>query len=183
MGGPLPGPGMKRLTLGCFILEQPDNADGWRSGLDWQLGRRRANCGIARVFHSSPWQNLPLQSRVYGVRYPESALKALARPVSNMAAGCRTIGYQRSLRNFASPCISRAQTLCSNALPGIPTIRPFEALACGIPLISAPWQRLRTSLFRAGRFPLCAKWRRDDQATERSSRGCGKSCSNRLNGD
>ncbi|HEU0137774.1 MAG TPA: glycosyltransferase, partial [Flavobacterium sp.] len=24
-------------------------------------------------------------------------------------------------------------------LPGIPTIRPFEALACGIPLISAPW--------------------------------------------
>jgi spore maturation protein CgeB len=24
-------------------------------------------------------------------------------------------------------------------LPGIPTIRIFEALACGIPLISAPW--------------------------------------------
>jgi len=26
-----------------------------------------------------------------------------------------------------------------DALPGIPTIRPFEALACGIPLVSAPW--------------------------------------------
>jgi spore maturation protein CgeB len=25
-------------------------------------------------------------------------------------------------------------------LVGIPTIRPFEALACGIPLVSAPWQ-------------------------------------------
>ena len=25
-------------------------------------------------------------------------------------------------------------------LRGIPTIRPFEALACGIPLISAPWE-------------------------------------------
>lgn len=25
------------------------------------------------------------------------------------------------------------------ALPGIPTIRPFEALACGIPLVSSPW--------------------------------------------
>jgi spore maturation protein CgeB len=25
------------------------------------------------------------------------------------------------------------------ALPGIPTIRMFEALACGIPLASAPW--------------------------------------------
>ncbi len=24
-------------------------------------------------------------------------------------------------------------------LPGIPTIRMFEALACGIPLVSAPW--------------------------------------------
>jgi spore maturation protein CgeB len=26
------------------------------------------------------------------------------------------------------------------ALPGIPTIRVFEALACGIPLICAPWE-------------------------------------------
>jgi spore maturation protein CgeB len=25
-------------------------------------------------------------------------------------------------------------------LHGIPTIRPFEALACGIPLISGPWK-------------------------------------------
>jgi spore maturation protein CgeB len=24
-------------------------------------------------------------------------------------------------------------------LPGIPTIRPFEAMACGIPLVCAPW--------------------------------------------
>jgi len=27
-----------------------------------------------------------------------------------------------------------------DALPGIPTIRVFEALACGIPLVSAPWR-------------------------------------------
>lgn len=32
------------------------------------------------------------------------------------------------------------------APPGIPTIRPFEALACGIPLISAPWND-RENLF------------------------------------
>jgi spore maturation protein CgeB len=25
-------------------------------------------------------------------------------------------------------------------LPGIPTIRPFEAMACGIPLVSSPWR-------------------------------------------
>jgi spore maturation protein CgeB len=34
-------------------------------------------------------------------------------------------------------------------LPGIPTIRPFEALACGIPLLSAPWQDSE-NLFRVG---------------------------------
>jgi spore maturation protein CgeB len=34
-------------------------------------------------------------------------------------------------------------------LPGIPTIRPFEALACGIPLISAPWTD-EEGLFRRG---------------------------------
>jgi spore maturation protein CgeB len=27
----------------------------------------------------------------------------------------------------------------TKVLPGIPTIRIFEALACGIPLVSAPW--------------------------------------------
>lgn len=26
-----------------------------------------------------------------------------------------------------------------DVLPGIPTIRVFEALACGVPLLSAPW--------------------------------------------
>jgi spore maturation protein CgeB len=34
-------------------------------------------------------------------------------------------------------------------LPGIPTIRVFEALACGIPLVSAPWSDAE-GLFRAG---------------------------------
>ncbi len=43
----------------------------------------------------------------------------------------------------------------ARALPGIPTIRPFEALACGIPLISAPWQDSE-DLFRPGRDFLFA---------------------------
>jgi spore maturation protein CgeB len=34
-------------------------------------------------------------------------------------------------------------------LPGIPTIRVFEALACGIPLVSAPWDDCE-GLFRVG---------------------------------
>jgi Glycosyl transferases group 1 len=38
---------------------------------------------------------------------------------------------------------------CARALAGIPTIRMFEALACGIPLVSAPWSDTE-GLFRAG---------------------------------
>src|SRR5690606_13042083 len=38
----------------------------------------------------------------------------------------------------------------ASALPGIPTIRVFEALACGIPLVCAPWSDSE-GLFRPGR--------------------------------
>jgi spore maturation protein CgeB len=37
----------------------------------------------------------------------------------------------------------------THLLPGIPTIRVFEALACGIPLVSAPWDDCE-HLFRVG---------------------------------
>ena len=54
------------------------------------------------------------------------------------------------------PCMCRGAPTWS-ALPGIPTIRVFEALACGIPLVSAPWHdaeglfRPATTLGRARR--------------------------------
>jgi spore maturation protein CgeB len=41
------------------------------------------------------------------------------------------------------------------SLPGIPTIRPFEALACGIPLISSPWNDAE-HLFTPGKDYLVA---------------------------
>jgi spore maturation protein CgeB len=41
-------------------------------------------------------------------------------------------------------------------LPGIPTIRVFEALACGIPLLCAPWDDAE-NLFRPGQDYLIAK--------------------------
>jgi spore maturation protein CgeB len=41
-------------------------------------------------------------------------------------------------------------------LPGIPTIRIFEALACGIPLVSAPWEDSE-GLFSAGEDFLIAR--------------------------
>ena len=76
---------------------------------------------------------------IYGVRYPPQGLQALAR------AGVRYGGY---LPNLQAPAVYAASGLTvhiprrhySSAMPGIPTIRVFEALACGIPLVSAPWQ-------------------------------------------
>jgi spore maturation protein CgeB len=42
------------------------------------------------------------------------------------------------------------------ALQGIPTIRVFEALACGIPLVCSPWDDAE-NLFEAGRDFLVAR--------------------------
>jgi spore maturation protein CgeB len=90
-------------------------------------------------FLLEPVKTLGLQARVYGVRYPDHARRALAR------AGIEYAGW---LPNYRAPeFFSRFQVTVHvprrpyvQALPGIPTIRPFEALACGIPLVSAPWQ-------------------------------------------
>jgi spore maturation protein CgeB len=101
-----------------------------------------------------PVRDLRLKAIVYGVRYPESALKTLAQ------AGIIFGGW---LPNFHVPKVfGRAHVTLHiprrpyvSALPGIPTIRPFEALACGIPIVSAPW-RDTDGLFRAGEDLLFA---------------------------
>jgi spore maturation protein CgeB len=87
---------------------------------------------------------------VYGVRYPDDGLKALRD------AGVHYGGY---LPNLCAPAAYAAARLTvhiprqqyATAMKGIPTIRVFEALACGIPLISAPWQDSER-LFREGDF-------------------------------
>ncbi len=91
-----------------------------------------------RQFLIEPVRRLGLKARVYGVRYPASALAELADA---------HIEYGGWLPNFRVPEVFGKYRLTvhiprrpyTEALPGIPTIRPFEALACGIPLISAPW--------------------------------------------
>lgn len=96
-----------------------------------------------------PVKELNLKAKVYGVRYPERAKAALAE------AG---IEYGGWLPNFKVPEVFARYRFTVHvprgpyvqALPGIPTIRPFEAIACGIPLISAPWQD-RERLFTPGK--------------------------------
>jgi len=105
-------------------------------------------------FLVEPVQRLGLKAEVYGVRYPESARRRLD------AAG---IAYKGWLPNFQAPQVFAEARLTIHVprrpytaqLPGIPTIRPFEAMACGIPLISGPWQDCE-GLFRPGRDYLVA---------------------------
>jgi spore maturation protein CgeB len=106
-------------------------------------------------FLIEPVKELGLRARVYGVRYPSHALAALAN------AGIDYGGY---LANFQVPEVFSRFKLTvhvprrayATQLPGIPTIRPFEALACGIPLISAPWDDAE-GLFTPGEDYLVAK--------------------------
>lgn len=101
-----------------------------------------------------PVAHLGLDATVHGVRYPDHALQALRR------AGIRHAGW---LANHKVPA-AFASYRCTVHVPrqayaqqlrGIPTIRMFEAMSCGIPLISAPWHD-DEGLFRAGTDYLVA---------------------------
>ena len=89
----------------------------------------------------------------YGVRYPGEAIQQLE------AAGIEYRGY---LPNLKAPEAYSASTLSlhiprrqyTNGLSGIPTIRVFEALACGVPLLCAPWTDAE-NLFRPGQDYVC----------------------------
>ena len=105
-------------------------------------------------FLIEPARELKLQTLIHGVRYPDSAREKLR------AAGIEYGGY---LPNFRAPATFARFRVTVHvprrpyvaALPGIPTIRPFEALACGIPLVCAPWNDAE-DLFRVGRDFLVA---------------------------
>jgi spore maturation protein CgeB len=108
-----------------------------------------------RQYFIDPVKRAGWKARAYGVRYPQSAVRELNE------AGIDYCGW---LPNFEVPevfadfraTLHVPRRPYTRELPGIPTIRPFEALACGIPLVSAPWQDSE-GLFRVGRDFLMAR--------------------------
>ena len=108
-----------------------------------------------REFLLGPVRALRLSARVHGVRYPDHARAELA------AAG---VSYGGWLPNHEAPRALASYRVTvhvprrpyARALPGIPTIRPFEAMACGTPLVSAPWDD-EEGLFRPGKDHLVAR--------------------------
>lgn len=106
-------------------------------------------------FLLNPSQALGLTTRVYGVRYPEEAQRALAAANVEYAGWLPNFEAPRVFARFkATVHIPRRPYV--QALPGIPTIRVFEALACGIPLVCSPWDDAE-NLFEPGRDFLVAR--------------------------
>jgi spore maturation protein CgeB len=95
-----------------------------------------------------PIARLGLHARVHGVRYPNDIKQMLA------ALGIDFAGWLPNHRAPAAYAHARATVHVPRGpyvetLPGIPTIRVFEALACGIPLICSPWRDVE-GLFSEG---------------------------------
>ncbi len=90
-----------------------------------------------KKFLFKPIRSLQLNGDIYGISYPEKALKIIKKT---------RLTYKGWISNFTVPNAFAKAKLTIHlprkyyTLSGIPTIRPFEAMACGIPLICSPWQ-------------------------------------------
>lgn len=106
-------------------------------------------------FLIDPVRELRLQATVRGVRYPDSALQRLKHA---------KIRYGGWIANYDVPRLFAAHRVTLHvprrpyvqALPGIPTIRVFEAMAAGIPLVCSPWNDCE-HLFSPGEDFLVAR--------------------------
>lgn len=136
-------------------LFHPPVDEGMREGLvwigNWGDGERTQEIEDF-LLRPAATAHLPLD--IYGVRYPEEAKTMLA------AHGARYRGWAPNARapeifarHLATVHVPRRYY--ATILPGIPTIRMFEALACGLPLVSAPWDDAE-HLFRPGTDYLIA---------------------------
>ena len=123
-----------------------------------------------------PVRDLNLNAQVFGVRYPAEQQTELEQ------AG---IGYGGWLPNYRVPEVFGRYRMTVHiprrpyvaSLSGIPTIRVFEALACGIPLVCSTWHDAE-HLFAPGEDYLVAATRgemedhlrmlRDDTAAARA---------------
>lgn len=137
-------------------LFRPPEGEAAREGLvwigNWGDGERSVEL---REFLLEPARSAGIALDIHGVRYPPDALEALQEH------GARYRGWLPNAdvpavfaRHLATVHVPRRFYV--DTLPGIPTIRVFEALACGIPLLCSPWEDAE-SLFHPGRDYLVAR--------------------------
>jgi spore maturation protein CgeB len=106
-------------------------------------------------FLLNPVRRGGLTGHVYGARYPRNGIAAIERSGLTFDGWLPNHRVARALGDH-EVTIHVPRRVFATQLPGIPTIRVFEALACGIPLISAPWDDSE-QLFRAGTDYLVAR--------------------------
>ncbi|MBC7793687.1 MAG: glycosyltransferase [Clostridia bacterium] len=115
-------------------------------------GNDQAASFAALVFE--PIRHLGLDADVYGVGYPEDVVESLK--ASDVRYRGWAAGYTLS-EIFAHFYATLNIPPAGQAnVPGVPTLRMYEAMACGIPLISAPWDDSE-GLFTVGKDYLVAE--------------------------
>ena len=137
-------------------LFKPPEVEQDRRGLvwigNWGDGERTREL---ETFLLKAAKDAALTLDIFGVRYPPEALALLRR---------YGVLYRGWLANAAAPSVFARHLATVHVprcfyveqLPGIPTIRVFEALACGIPLVCSPWSDAE-HLFTPGEDYLIAE--------------------------
>ncbi|MEN2977825.1 glycosyltransferase (plasmid) [Tistrella bauzanensis] len=118
---------------------------------NWGDGERGAELD---EFLVEPVRALALTATIHGVRYPDPVRQALARAGIDYAGWIANADVPRAFARHRMT-VHVPRRFYATDLPGIPTIRMFEALASGIPLVSAPWTDTE-GLFRTGTDYLTA---------------------------
>jgi len=108
-----------------------------------------------------------LRFSLYGVRYHEEALRRVHEQ--------SRVRYRGWVANYRTPLVYAASKMSihlprkqyTEAVWGTPTIRVFEVLACGLPLLSLPWPDPE-GLFRVGEDYLVVRDQAEMVATMRA---------------
>jgi spore maturation protein CgeB len=102
-----------------------------------------------------PAAALGLKLDVHGVRYPDQVIAGLAESGACYRGWLPNARVPSAFANYAMT-VHVPRRFYATQLPGVPTIRVFEALACGIPLVCAPWDDSE-ALFRTGQDYLLVR--------------------------
>jgi spore maturation protein CgeB len=130
-------------------LFRPPTEERGRAGVvwigNWGDGERGAEI---TNYLLRPARTAELSLDIHGVRYPSEALDTVRSFGAAYHGWLANVGVPAAFARYLAT-VHVPRRFYVEALPGIPTIRVFEALACGIPLVSAPWSDVE-QLFREG---------------------------------
>ncbi len=119
---------------------------------NWARGER---AGEMATFLIEPVRRLQLRATVYGVGYPAAATESLRQAGVRFGDWLPNYRVPAMLARYAA-ALHLPRAPFAGELPGVVSSRVFEAMACGVPLVTSPWTDA-DGLFMAGRDYLLAK--------------------------